>query len=69
MKTRNTVIKNWKFPKKLFRIFLVFIMLLYLQLCYLTLSPSIYGKNMKEFAENRNTGAKGTVEYLHCLKK
>lgn len=55
MKTRNTVIKNWNSPKKIFRIFLVFILLLYLQLCYLTLSPVIYGKNMKTFAQNRNT--------------
>lgn len=55
MKTRKTINKNWKFPKKLFRVFLVFIMILYLQLCYLTLSPVIYGKNMKEFAANRNT--------------
>ena len=55
MKTRNTNHKNWKFPKTIFRIFLVFIMVLYLQLCYLTLSPVIYGTNMKTFATNRNT--------------
>lgn len=55
MKTRNVVNKNWNSPRKAFRVFLVFIMLLYLQLCYLTISPVIYGKNMKEFAANRNT--------------
>lgn len=54
MKTRNVVNKNWNFPRKCFLAFLVFIMLLYLQLCYLTISPTIYGKNMKEFAANRN---------------
>lgn len=55
MKTRKAVTKSWNFPKKLFRLFLVFIMALYIQLCYLTLSPTIYGKDMKEFARNRNT--------------
>lgn len=55
MKTRKTINKNWKLPKKLFRVFLVFIMILYVQLCYLTLSPVLYGKNMKVFAANRNT--------------
>ncbi len=55
MKTRKIVNKSWNAPKKLFRWFLVFVMILYIQLCYLTLSPTIYGKNMREFAKNRNT--------------
>ena len=28
-----------------------------------------YRRFKADTAENRNTGAKGTVEYLHCLKK
>lgn len=55
MKTRKKVNKNWKTPKCLFRFFLVLIFVLYLQLCYLTLSPSVYGRDMTEFAKNRNT--------------
>ena len=54
MKTRNRN-KNWQAPKFVFKIFLVFIVLLYAQLCYLTLSPKVYGIDMDLFASNRNT--------------
>ena len=54
MKTRNPN-RKWQTPKFVFRVFLVFIMLLYLQLCYLTLSPKVYGIDMDTFASNRNT--------------
>lgn len=55
MKTRKIKSTNWKFPKVVFLIFLVFIFVLFIQLTYLSLSPSIYGINMDEFALNRNT--------------
>ena len=55
MKTRNNTKKTWGFPKVICNIFLVFIMLLFIQLCYLSLSPNIYGINMKEFSAKRNT--------------
>ena len=55
MKTRNNTKKTWSFPKVICNIFLVFIMLLFIQLCYLSLSPNIYGINMKEFSAKRNT--------------
>ena len=55
MKTRNNTKKTWSFPKVICNIFLVFIMLLFIQLCYLSLSPNIYGINMKEFSSKRNT--------------
>jgi len=52
MKTRNI---KWKAPMVVFTIFVVFIFVLYIQYLYLSLSPSVYGIDMKEFASNRNT--------------
>lgn len=52
MKTRNM---KWKAPMIVFSIFLVFILILFLQYIYLALSPNVYGINMQEFASNRNT--------------
>ena len=64
MKTRKKQKQNWLFPSRVFNVFLVFIMLLFAQLCYLSLSPSIYGINMDEFAANRNT----TKETLYASR-
>ncbi len=55
MGTKNTKIKNWKFPKKVFVCFLFFMLVLFIQLCYLSLSPKIYGIDMNEFSSNRKT--------------
>src|SRR5574344_1271535 len=55
MKKRKNISKTWKFPRLVFYVFLFFFAILYLQLCYLALSPTVYGKNMDEFAANRNT--------------
>ena len=55
MNTRNTKNKSWKFPKKMFLIFLVFILILFIQYAYVSLFPTVYGINMKEFASNRYT--------------
>lgn len=52
MKTGNKV---WKAPMGIFGIFLVFIFVLFIQYLYLSLSPSIYGINMQDFASSRNT--------------
>ena len=38
-----------------FCVFLVFILILFLQYVYLAISPNVYGINMQEFAANRNT--------------
>lgn len=54
MNTRNNK-KNWGFPKKTFFIFLVFILILFLQYAYVSLFPSVYGINMNQFASNRYT--------------
>ena len=46
----------WKFPRKIFLVFFLPIMvLLFGQLCYLSLSKKIYGIDMDEFAASRNT--------------
>lgn len=55
MKTRNNLNQQWGFPKKVFNIFLVFIMLLFAQLTYLSIFPVIYGTDMDAFAKARNT--------------
>lgn len=52
MKTRSM---KWKTPMVVFCVFLVFILVLFLQYVYLSLSPNVYGINMQEFASNRNT--------------
>lgn len=52
MKTRTN---KWKSPMIAFCFFLVFIFVLYLQYLYLSLSSNVYGINMQEFANNRNT--------------
>lgn len=52
MKTRTN---KWKSPMIAFCFFLVFIFALYLQYLYLSLSNNVYGINMQEFANNRNT--------------
>lgn len=46
---------KWKFPQLVFYVFLFFIVGLILQLAYLSLSPSIYGIHMDNFAKKRNT--------------
>ncbi len=55
METKKVKGKNWLFPKKVFLCFLFLMFILFIQLCYLSLSPVIYGINMKEFSSNRNT--------------
>lgn len=47
--------KKWKFPRIVFSIFLVIFLCLYLQFAYLSLSPTIYGINMDDFASKRST--------------
>ncbi len=46
---------KWKFPQLVFYVFLFFIVVLILQLAYLSLSPVVYGINMDDFAKQRNT--------------
>lgn len=55
MKGRNNLNQTWNFPKFVFKIFLFCMLILLIQLCYLSLSSNIYGINMDLFAANRNT--------------
>ena len=55
MKTKGTNNKTWNFPKYAFYVFLFLIVCLFIKFIYLSLSPTIYGKNMEVFAANRNT--------------
>lgn len=57
MKTRNN---TWKAPMTVFSVFLVFILVLFIQYLYLSISPNVYGINMKDFASLRNTYS-GTI--------
>lgn len=57
-KGRKIKLKSWKFPNFILNIFVFFMIVLYIQLVYLSLSPSIYGINMDKFAKARNTVTK-----------
>lgn len=50
--------KEWKYPRKIFLVFLFAIIVLFSKYCYLALSPTINGKNIQVFASNRNTVSK-----------
>ncbi len=53
---KSSINKNkWNAPIICFIIYLVIIIILFLQLCYLGLSKKVYGIDMKNFAANRNT--------------
>ena len=47
--------KKWNYPIVFFIVFLIFILVLFLQFAYLSLSKEVYGINMRKFALNRNT--------------
>lgn len=48
----------WKAPKRLFFVFFLVMGILFARYCYLALSTTIDGHNIKEFAANRNTVSK-----------
>lgn len=52
MKNKKNV---WKAPKYVYMVMILLTVILYGQFVYLSLSPTIYGKNMAEFAASRNT--------------
>lgn len=55
MGNKTIKLKKWNFPKLIFWAFLLVIIILYVQFCYLSLSSKVYGKDLVEFAANRNT--------------
>ena len=54
MKTRENK-KTWKFPIKMFIVFLVLFCIILGQFAYISLFPNVYGINIQKFATNRNT--------------
>lgn len=52
---RNNINFNFKYPKKIFIVFLFIMFILYGRLLFLAASPVIDGLNMDEFAKARNT--------------
>lgn len=52
---KNSRKKFWKTPMTAYTIMIFLTIILYIQFVYLSLSPTIYGKNMDEFAASRNT--------------
>ena len=59
--------KKWNFPRLTFIVFLLCIFLLYIKFAYLSLSPTIYGKNMAKFIAKRikvKTIATKTVNFI-----
>ena len=54
-------ITKWKIPNIVFLVFMIIILVLYGQYIYLSLSKSVYGINMNEFAKNRNTVTKEKI--------
>ena len=46
---------KWNAPIICFIVFFIVILILFVQFCYLSLSKTIYGVNMREFASKRNT--------------
>lgn len=48
-------VKRLNYPLMYFCIFTFIMILLFIQFCYLSLSKKVYGINMKEFAQSRNT--------------
>ena len=62
MKRRIKKIKTkWKIANIVFFVFLIFILVLYGQYVYLSLSRKIYGIDMTKFAANRNTVTKEKI--------
>lgn len=58
MKGKKQKSNIWKFPKKVFFVFFLCILILFGRYCYLALSTSVNGHNIKKFAANRNTVSK-----------
>ena len=49
---------EWKYPKRVFLVFLFIILIIFAKYCYLALSPNVNGRNIQAFAESRNTVSK-----------
>ena len=61
---RKKKVTNWKIPNLIFALFFIVLAGIYAQYVYLSLSKSIYGINMTEFAANRNTVKKELIDFV-----
>ena len=58
MNKKANKVNDWKYPRKVFLVFLVIIIIIFSRYCFIALSPSINGRNIQTFASNRNTVSK-----------
>ena len=58
MRRKKQKKNNYKASRNTFLVFFVLILILFTKYCYIALSPKVNGRNMKEFAANRNTISK-----------
>ena len=71
MKKKKQIKKGWKFPKRVFFVFFLYIGILFARFCYLSLSETVNGHDIQEFAKNRNTVSRvlranrGTIYDVH----
>lgn len=56
--TNMDVVKNWRQPKIVLLVYLLIFLILIGQFAYLSLSPKIYGFDLKDFSEERTTVTK-----------
>ncbi len=56
-----TVTNNWVVPKKILLIYLFILFALLIQFAYISLSPRVYGDNLKQIAANRTTVSKDLI--------
>ena len=55
MKKKKQIKKGWKFPKRVFFVFFLCMLILFIRFCYLSLSKTVNGHDIQAFAANRNT--------------
>ena len=71
MKKKKQIKQSWKFPKRVFFVFFLCMIILFSRFCYLSLSKTVNGHDIQAFAKNRNTVSKtltanrGTIYDVH----
>ena len=71
VKKKKQTKNNWKFPKRVFFVFFLCMIILFARFCYLSLSKTVNGHDIQKFAKNRNTVSKiltanrGTIYDVH----
>lgn len=59
--TNTDVVKNWRYPKYVLVGYLLLFLILLVAFAYLSLSPKVFGKDLKAFAEDRITVRKELI--------